>query len=955
MFSTSGINEYIQSLKKSERMGRQVVYHRILPGQPAVWSETKDPLHPGTEKILRRLHIDKLFQHQAEAVDLLRLGNHVVVATPTASGKTLIYNLPVFEKFFNHPGTTALYIFPLKALARDQLKTFQKMASHWDGTPPSAAIYDGDTSGYRRRKIRENPPDVLFTNPEMIHLSILPNHRKWSEFLGALNTIVVDEVHTYRGIFGTHMAQILRRLRRICGRYHASPSFIFSSATIGNPAGLAHRLSGLNVKAVTRSGAPRGNRHVVCIDPDQSPTHAALMLLKAAMHRGLRTIAYTQSRKLTELVALWSSTKSNAFQQKIRAYRAGLLPEERRSIEKQLSSGELLAVVSTSALELGIDIGDLDLCLLVGYPGTLVSTLQRGGRVGRSGQDAALILIAREDALDQYFIRHPERLINREPEAAVVNPMNPLILEKHLPCAAAELPLHDEEPFMSDEPVRSAAARLIQGGVLLRSASGHAVYAKQKAPHRTVDLRGSGHRFRIVCRGTGKIRGEIDSYRVFRETHPGAVYLHQGRTFIVDRLDLDTRTVIVSETPVDYYTQIRSETDIEILEIYERQSVLGTAAYAGKVKVTDRVTGYEKWRIHARKRIGEAALDLPPQIFETDGLWFLIPAEIQESAESAGFDFLGGIHAVEHAAIGIFPLLVMVDRNDLGGVSTPLHPQVGCGTVFIYDGVPGGAGLTRSAFNRMRDLLNGTLEAIENCPCESGCPSCVHSPKCGSANRPIDKAAGKWLLRQLQKPFALEWNRTIFTEAPGSARTVQKVEKTSGDHIAVFDVETQRSAKEVGGWHRAERMRVSCAVLYDLKRNCFFEFMEDQVDRLIQHLKQADLVVGFNVKRFDYRVLSRYSDVDLRQLPTLDILEVVKNHLGFRLSLDHLAQATLSVKKYADGLQALEWWRQGRVKEILTYCRSDVEITRDIYLFGRKNKYLLFTGKSGNMRIPVNW
>ena len=958
MNQSSKINEYIQSLKSSERMGRQVVHHRILNGNPPVWSKTEPPLLADVTRILKRLGIPRLFKHQTDAIRMIRAGNHVVVATPTASGKTLIYNLPVIDSILRNPKTTSLYIFPLKALAQDQLKTFEQMASLCDPYRPAAAIYDGDTSAYQRKKIRQKPPNVLLTNPEMIHLSILPHHRKWAAFLKGLETVVIDEVHTYRGIFGSHMAQIIRRLRRVCSRYGASPTFIFSSATIGNPSVLAEQLSGLRVESVTRSGAPQGKRHVVFINPDQSPAHAAILLLKAALHRQLRTIAYTQSRKLTELIAMWASTKAGVFQEKIRAYRAGLLPEERRDIEDRLSSGELLAVVSTSALELGIDIGDLDLCILVGYPGTLVSTVQRGGRVGRSGQDAALVMIAGEDALDQYFLRHPEKLIERNPEDAVVNPENTHILEKHLVCAAAELPIGIDDPIFSSDTAKQVVSRLEARGELLRGADGDVIYSKRKAPHRDTDLRGSGHRYRIVCRDTGKIRGEIDAYRVFREAHPGAVYLHQGRAFLVEHLDLDTRTVTVSETPVDYYTKIRGDTDIEILEIHEEKTVYGTVAYAGKVKVTDRITGYEKWRIHARKMMGAIPLVIPPQVFETDGLWFQIPYAVQQAAESAGYDFLGGIHAIEHAAIGIFPLLIMADRNDLGGVATPIHPQVGSGAIFIYDGIAGGAGITRSAYNRMRELLDRTLEAIDNCPCESGCPACVHSPKCGSGNRPIDKPASVQLLRQLKKdrnPRNHGEKIGITASETKNDVTATSVEKKHSERIAIFDIETQRSAKEVGGWHRADRMRISCAVLYDTKQKRFFEFYEDQAIEFIDRLKRSDLVVGFNIKHFDYRVLSRYSDFDFRKLHSLDILEEVHNYLGFRLSLDHLAQTTLSVKKTADGLQALEWWRQGRIKEILAYCRADVEITRDLYRFGRQNGYLLFNSKSGAMRIPVDW
>jgi DEAD/DEAH box helicase domain-containing protein len=955
MDQSSKINEYIQSLKSSERMGHQVVHHRKLSGNPPVWSKTEPSLSADVTRILKRIGIPRLFKHQVEAIRMIQDGIHVVVSTPTASGKTLIYNLPVIDRILRNPKTTSLYFFPLKALAQDQLKTFEQMASLCDPHRPTAAIYDGDTSAYQRKKIRENPPDVLLTNPEMVHLSILAHHRKWAAFLQGLETVVIDEVHTYRGIFGSHMAQVIRRLRRVCSRYGASPTFVFSSATIGNPSALAEQLSGLRVKAITRSGAPRGKRHVVFINPDQSPAHAAILLLKAALHRRLRTIAYTQSRKMTELIAMWASTKAGVFQEKIRAYRAGLLPEERRDIEGRLASGNLLAVVSTSALELGIDIGDLDLCILVGYPGTLVSTVQRGGRVGRSGQDAALIMIAGEDALDQYFLRHPEKLIDCDPEDAVVNPENTHIMEKHLVCAAAELPIGMDDPIFSTDAVKEAILRLEARGELLRDADGGFVYSKRKAPHRDTDLRGGGHRYRIVCRDTGKIRGEIDAYRVFREAHPGAVYLHQGRAFLVEHLDLDTRTVTVSETPVDYYTKIRSDTDIEILEIHEEKTVYGTVAYAGKVKVTDRITGYEKWRIHARKMLGSIPLALPPQVFETDGLWFQIPHSVQQAAESAGFDFLGGIHAVEHAAIGIFPLLIMADRNDLGGVATPFHPQVGSGTIFIYDGIPGGAGITRSAYNRMCELLDWTLETIDNCPCESGCPACVHSPKCGSGNRPIDKQAGAQLLRQLKK--SRNNRKATGVRKSGTKPDVMATPavRKHPARIAIFDIETQRSAKEVGGWHRADRMRISCAVLYDTKQERFSEFNEDQALSLIDRLKRSDLVVGFNIKRFDYQVLSRYSDFDFSKLHSLDILEEVHDYLGFRLSLDHLAQATLSVKKTADGLQALEWWRQGRIKEILAYCRVDVEITRDLYQFGRQNGYLLFNSKMGVMRIPVDW
>ena len=416
------VDEYIQALISSSRLSSQVAYHTVLPGRKPVWRSTKKSWHPEIKKIMRALGLERLYRHQAETIDLIRTGRHVVVSTPTASGKTLIYNLPMLENILNDPTARGLYIFPLKALAQDQLKTFNEWAIRFDEPKPSAEIYDGDTSAYRRRRIRAFPPNVLLTNPEMLHLSFLPYHHQWASFFSSLKLVVIDEVHTYRGLMGSHMAQVFRRLLRVAAFYGAAPIFIFSSATIANPDALTRQLTGLDVTLVANSGAPYGRRHLVFINPLESAAQTAILLLKAALHRNLRTIVYTQSRKMTELIALWAKDRSGPYADRISAYRAGFLPEERRKIEASLADGRLLAVISTSALELGIDIGSLDLCLLVGYPGSITSTWQRGGRVGRSGQDSALVLIAGEDALDQYFMRNPRDLIERKPEAAVINP-----------------------------------------------------------------------------------------------------------------------------------------------------------------------------------------------------------------------------------------------------------------------------------------------------------------------------------------------------------------------------------------------------------------------------------------------------------------------------------------------------------------------------------------------------
>lgn len=982
MNSKKDIDEYINSLTASKRLGSQVVFKKEIPSKPQSIHSMDNLVSDPVKKILSLHGINSLYSHQINAIKAINGGHHVVTATPTASGKTIIYNIPFFEKIIKSPDARALYLFPLKALAQDQLKAFQKMADSAPSLNATAAVYDGDTTAWHRKKIRENLPNAILTNPEMLHLSFLPYHDKWRNFFENLEMLVVDEVHTYRGVLGSHMAQIFRRLHRICEAYGSQPGFIFSSATIANPAQLSETLIGQPVKAETKNGAPSGKRHFVFIDPLDSPSHTAILLLKAALHRGLRTIVYTQSRKLTELISIWAVSQSGKYAGKISAYRSGFLPEERREIENKLSSGELLAVISTSALELGIDIGDLDLCLLVGYPGTVMSTWQRGGRVGRSGHDSAIVLIAGEDALDQYFMRHPKEFFNKGPEAAVINPNNPDILKKHLVCAAAELPLELDEAYVKEKLVKDCLKDLESSGDLLRSGDGSMLYAARKMPHRDINLRGSGSRFNIINHDTGENMGEVDGFRVYRETHPGAVYLHKGKTFCVDKFDPGAQMVTVRPATPVYYTRVRADKQTEILDVYEEKKVFSTRIKFGRLKVTDQVSGYEKIHIHGKKRINIISLDLPPQIFETDGIWIEIPQQVQESVEKEMMHFMGGIHAVEHTMIGICPLLVLTDRNDFGGISIPFHPQVQSAAVFVYDAFPGGIGLCKEVYVYAEKMLLQTLKAIESCPCETGCPACVHSPKCGSGNRPIDKLSAVYILKKIinsnteviinrktQKPKPLL--EQVPKQSPKQriaqaiktdpiinepVNIVNDASKLIIKNYGVFDIETQKSAQEVGGWHRADQMKISCAVVYDSTQGKFFEYFENDVPSFIEHLKNLDLVVGFNIKRFDYQVLSGYSDFDFLSLPTLDLLESIHSHLGYRISLNNLANVNIGATKSADGLQALRWWKQGRIKEIAQYCTKDVEITRELFLLGRKNGYLLFNNKAGQaVRIPVNW
>ena len=968
--SDSPVSEYVASFRASRHIGRKICFHHVEQERPPQAGFTSAPLRPETEKILRASGIPSLYLHQAEAIDAIRAGKNVVVATSTASGKTFTYNIPVLETILSDPAARALYLFPLKALANDQMASFSRMAQIASlEAHISCNIYDGDTTQWNRAKIRKKPPNVLFSNPEMLHLALLPYHTSWAEFLGNLRFVVVDEVHTYRGFLGSHMAWVFRRLRRICSRYGAEPQFIFCSATIGNPAELSSDLAGIEVVPVTKSGAPTGKRHFIMVDPEEAgASQMAVQLLLAALHRGLRTIVYTQSRKMTELISLWVTQKAGRFRDKISAYRAGFLPEERRDIEARMSQGSLLAVISTSALELGIDIGALDLCILVGYPGTVMSTWQRGGRVGRSMRESAVILIAQEDALDRYFLNHPQELVSSPPETAVINPLNSVIAKRHLVCAASELPVMTSgDPVLPPE-IMPIAEELEEKGRLLRSADGAAFFTSRKYPHKDVSLRGTGRQFNIIQADTGEIIGSVDEYRAMRETHPGAIYLHRGTTWLVKDLDINARLAVVEPARVNYFTRVTAEKDTEILKIIKRARLGSTEIFLGTLRVTDLVTGYDMRLVNGQRLIGHVDLKLPPQVFETEGIWFTVPDALRIAMEEQRMHYMGGIHALEHALIGILPLFVLTDRNDLGGISFPLHPQCGSGAVFVYDGIPGGIGLSRQAFLKADAVFKKVISAIKSCPCENGCPSCVHSPKCGSGNRPIDKQAALFCATSLMsgKGFSkrkspggehrITIKRPAHAKSPPAAEEQQKTSRSRlPDDYVVFDVETQLGAHEVGGWKNAHRMKVSCAVLFDATDQEFHAYREDELPRFFERIKRTSLVVGFNIKRFDYNVLAPYTDLDLHGLNTLDLLDRVYRHLGYRISLQGLASATLGTAKSADGMLALRWWKQGKIDKIIEYCRKDVEITRDLLLFAAENGYLLFFNKAGKrVRVPVD-
>ena len=952
------INQYINNIASDESLGLNIVSHQTTPPGNGLFSPT-DILPGYLKNTLSKMGIDALYSHQSEAISLVKAGRSVVISTPTASGKSLIYNLPVFESLIDEPGTRALYLFPLKALTQDQHLSIREFASGMktEGEKISSAIYDGDTDQAMRTLIRNNPPGIILTNPDMLHRSFLPYHRSWKKFFSELRYIIVDEVHTYRGVMGSNMAWVFRRLARICAYYGHAPVFIISSATIRNPDSLTAGLTGIKPESITASGAPRGKKHFLLIDPVfYGAARAAINLLHKALQKGLRTIVYTQSRKMTELIALWCAEKSGPFKNRISAYRAGFLPEQRREIEAGLSSGKLLAVVSTSALELGIDIGSLDLCILVGYPGSIMATWQRAGRVGRSGQDSAVALIGHEDALDQYFLRHPQEFFSLEPESAVINPFNTNIMSKHLLCAASELPLRSAEHILNSDAIKCINS-LEKQGRLICSSNGDYYYTREQYPHRDVDLRGSGGSFNIFDHTTGEYLGEIDQGRVFHETHPGALYLHMGKKFMVQELSLETRSVYVKETTANYYTRACTQKVTEIIESFDSGITGAGEVYTGKLKVTEQVLSYEKRLVRGQKRIGTVPLDLPPIIFETEGVWLTISTGLQKRIEDGMMHFMGGIHALEHCLIGTLPMIILTDRNDLGGISTPVHEQLCKGAVFIYDGIPGGIGLSTQAFRLMDKLLRKAVSVISACSCENGCPACVHSPRCGSGNRPLDKEAAILILSEMAGTEYAPRETPLKQHLLASP--VEQYYSEAGNKkkpYAVLDIETRFSAGEVGGWGNTHLMGISCAVVYDSGTDSFMTFTQDQTNELGQFLTQFRQVVGFNTLRFDYRVLNGQSEFNFHALPTLDILADIEKRLGHRLSLDHLAGHTLGTRKSANGLQALKWWKEGKLDRIIEYCRQDVTVTRDLYLFGRDNGYLIYQNKAEmKVKIPVKW
>ncbi len=686
-----------------------------------------------------------------------------MVATSSASGKTLCYNALVMEAILTELRSCALYLFPTKALAQDQLRSLQELFCPQLFQMGEVTTFDGDTPQSERAGIRKSAR-VLLTNPDMLHIGILPNHQQWSRLLRRLRYVVVDEAHTYRGVFGSHVAGVMRRLRRLCQFYGSNPQFICCSATIANPGEHAQRLVGLPFSVVDNDGSPQGGKDFVFWNPPiidrarsvrRSANSEATNLFAELVSQDIRTLVFTRTRQLSELIYNYTRRKlaeTSSAARKIKPYRAGYLPKERRQIERELFSGELLGVVSTTALELGIDIGDLEATVLTGYPGSIASTWQQAGRSGRGRDKSLSFLIGLDSPLDQYFMRHPDAFFGKSVENALVNPDNPYILRAHLLCAAWELPLAgDDEEFFG--PAWLGERTELEEQALLRERKGKWYLSPAIAyPAQGINIRStSGENFAIVDTTTDSLLETIESSIALFFIFPGAIYLHQGESYLVEELDLAARTAYARPVTVNYYTQDKEITDLHIIKVMREKSCGKIKVYLGEVEVTTRVVGFKKKAQFTEEVIGEEPLDLPPQVFPTVALWFDLPEGVVARLAKAQLDFAGGLHAAEHAAIAILPLFALCDRNDIGGVSTPLHPDTGKAQIFIYDTYPGGIGIAERGFDLVEQLWQTTLKAIKECPCEEGCPSCVQSPKCGNNNKPLDKKAAQLLLEGLLK------------------------------------------------------------------------------------------------------------------------------------------------------------------------------------------------------------
>ncbi|MCE5199440.1 MAG: DEAD/DEAH box helicase [Armatimonadota bacterium] len=766
---------FLDTVKSSKEYKGQIAHVELIGRRSAVYSEVEPPVSGETAAALRRMGIDRFYSHQAESIEAVRRGENIVVVTATASGKTLCYNVPVIESLELDRRSRALYIYPTKALAQDQLGKLKQYGME----SIKAATYDGDTPRQERPFIKSTA-NIVLTNPDMLHVGILPYHSTWSDLFRNLKYIVIDEVHMYRGVFGAHVANVIRRLRRIAEYYGSHPQFVCASATVNDPGRLVKDLTGVDARVIDSDGSPSGRKvfafwnppHLAGKGERRSANSEAVSLFTRMVESDVRSIVFTKARKTAELILRYARTalhdEKSPNADKIIAYRAGYRPADRREIERKLFDGELIGVTSTTALEVGVDIGGLDAVVMTGYPGTVASTWQQAGRAGRGVQESLAVLIALDNPIDQYMMRNPDYFFSSEHERAIIDSQNPYILADHLLCAAYEIPIDKNEV----ERIFGERAWEILG---MLGDFGQLEFRKRwfwtgsTYPAADVNIRSAaGGSYSIVSvEGGGAMLGTVDGASVFDTVHPGAVYLHSGESYVVTKLDVIAKAAYVEKSEVYYYTtpgdhtRVSVEAEAESRDLIPVPEAIGSESTTddrrastkikfGDVIVGNRVTHFWRKQLFSDEVLDKIPLDLPETVLHTEAVWITVPDELVGELQERGFDLGGSIHAVEHAAIGLLPLFALCDRQDIGGVSHPNHPDTeDKAAIFIYDGHAGGVGLARTAYDRIEELLTATLVNILECPCEDGCPSCIQSPKCGNNNEPLDKEGAAFLLRSM--------------------------------------------------------------------------------------------------------------------------------------------------------------------------------------------------------------
>jgi len=770
---------FIDRIRDRQFFADQITHVELIPARPAQFADLTDGLHADVERALAEQGIERLYVHQVDAIEHIRQGRNVVIVSGTASGKTLCYNIPVVETVLNDSMATALYIYPTKALAQDQLRGLGALEAPQMSEWFMAGTYDGDTPGSLRRRLRD-AGNVILTNPDMLHTGILPHHARWNRFFTHLRFVVIDEVHAYRGVFGSHLANVLRRLQRVCAHYGADPQFVCCSATIGNPRDHAERVTGVAMELVDRDGSPRGPRRFVMWNPPpldraargsaddrriggdrRSSLGQAVELMAALVQEGVQTIAFVRTRLASELLFKGVRDRlrpiSRRLSESVHAYRGGYLPEERREIERRLVEREILGVASTNALELGIDIGSLDACILVGYPGTVASTWQQSGRAGRGQEPSLVFLIGQNTPMDQYLMAHHDYLFVQNPEEAVVDPDNPHITIGHLRCATHELPLDDAEvPLFG--PYADVVLELLEEEGTVRHLDERWYWASPRYPAAEVNLRNiSGVVYTIQDDRQGeRVIGTLDEVSALSQLHDHAVYIHGAETYFVEELDIDQKIAHVDRRDLDYYTQSVQSSQIRIDEVEEEDVWHDATVGFGDVTVTTAIPMFKKIKFATRDSLGFEKLELPPQELETVGMWFAPPDEIVQEMMQRRMVTGEALIGIANVLVEVAPFYVMCDVQDVGTVVD--SSCLGRDALFLHDRYPGGMGFAHRCVQRIDEIMPTILRVIEECSCEDGCPSCV-----GSALPPFamtdldsavrgripDKHAARFLLRRL--------------------------------------------------------------------------------------------------------------------------------------------------------------------------------------------------------------